>query len=188
MTKDSATRVLDAAQAFIQDRGFNAFSYRDLAEMIGIRAASIHYHFPKKVDLARAVMKRYSDELEVRLREIEGEAESHRARLEAFVNLYRETKGSGQICLCGSLIADVRTLPDDVRDLAAGYLDRSAAWVRRTVEEGVAGGEFRPVGSIDDLASTLIAGLQGALLMDRAQEGSKVLERVERTFHSSLGC
>jgi len=48
---DTAERILDIAQDLIQRRGFNAFSYHDIAAPMGIRKASIHYHFPSKADL-----------------------------------------------------------------------------------------------------------------------------------------
>lgn len=36
-------RILDVAQRLIQDRGYNGFSYRDVAAEVGIRAPTIHH-------------------------------------------------------------------------------------------------------------------------------------------------
>src|SRR5579862_1588267 len=52
-------RILDIAQRLIQSRGYNAFSFDDLAEELDIRTASIHYHFPTKADLGIALLRRY---------------------------------------------------------------------------------------------------------------------------------
>ena len=114
-TKDTKGELLDAAQAMIQERGFNAFSYKDLAEVVGIRTASIHYHFAAKTDLALALMKRYSGELESALAVIDRPGRGARARLERFIDLYRQTAKRGAICLCGSLGADLETLPAALR-------------------------------------------------------------------------
>ncbi|EQD50561.1 transcriptional regulator, TetR family, partial [mine drainage metagenome] len=48
--KNMEEKIIDVAQQLVQSRGFNAFSYRDLADRISIRTASIHYYFPKKDD------------------------------------------------------------------------------------------------------------------------------------------
>ena len=64
MEDGTVDRILDVVQTLIQTRGFNAISYRDVAEAIGIRKASIHYHFPSKMDLGQAVIARYRERLE----------------------------------------------------------------------------------------------------------------------------
>src|SRR4051794_36242328 len=51
--------ILDVAQELLQTRGYNAISYQDIADRIGIRKASIHHHFPNKSDLAQALVRRY---------------------------------------------------------------------------------------------------------------------------------
>ena len=56
---DTRTQLLDVAQRLVQARSYNAFSFKDLAAEIGIRTASIHYHFRTKGDLGVALMQRY---------------------------------------------------------------------------------------------------------------------------------
>ena len=60
---EMSERLLDLAQEFIQTCGYNAFSYRDLAEATGITTASIHYHFRTKSDLGQAVVVRHRERL-----------------------------------------------------------------------------------------------------------------------------
>lgn len=185
---DTATRLLDAAQVLVQERGFNAFSYKDLAAAVGIRTASIHYHFPAKADLGHALMARYLTELEEALRKIDDLDRPNKAKLEAFVDLYRATEDRGAICLCGSLAADLETLPEDLRSSVMGYLDRSERWIADRIDDGVRAGEFTISGSSTDIASALVASLQGALILARAQKGpSSVVEKVERSFLAALG-
>ena len=57
----TATRILDVAEGLAQTRGFNGFSYADIAAEIGITKASLHYHFPSKADLGRALVRRYTE-------------------------------------------------------------------------------------------------------------------------------
>lgn len=181
----TADRLLDAAQGFVQDRGFNAFSYRDLAQEVGIRTASIHYHFPAKTDLGVAMMERYQAGLEEALGELGQRKRSAKAKLEGLVDLYRATEGRHAMCLCGSLASDFETLPDEVRLLVETYLRQTESWVRAVIEEGTASGEFQPVAKSSDLATTFVAGLQGGLLVSRT--GRSVLRSVQRVLFASLG-
>ena len=89
---ETATRLMDAAQLLIMERGYNAFSYKDLAESVGIRTASIHYHFPSKGDLGLAVMGRYLGKLDDALARFERTAQSGRARIEGLVKVFAETE------------------------------------------------------------------------------------------------
>src|SRR5437899_2046581 len=60
-TNDVQQKILDTAEALIQTKGFNAFSYKDISEIVGIKTSSIHYYFPTKSDLGQAVVKMHID-------------------------------------------------------------------------------------------------------------------------------
>ena len=57
---DTATRILDVAERLVQVRGFNAFSYADVAAELQITKAALHYHFASKADLGSALVARYT--------------------------------------------------------------------------------------------------------------------------------
>ena len=59
MIENSREKILIAATKIAQAHGYNGLNFRDLAEDVGIKAASIYYYFPSKADLAAAVAKRY---------------------------------------------------------------------------------------------------------------------------------
>lgn len=44
--RDSTQRVLDVAETLFMDRGYNAITLRDIADELGIKQASLYYHFP----------------------------------------------------------------------------------------------------------------------------------------------
>ena len=186
-SKDTATQLLDAAQVLVQERGFNAFSYKDLAAVVGIRTASIHYHFAAKADLGRALMARYSDQLEQSLDEIERKGRTNGAKLKRFIGLYRATQERGAICLCGSLASDLNTLPVELQADVTAYLDRSEEWVSEKIRDGMRSGEFSASGTPASIASTLVASLQGGLILSRTRgSSSTVLNHVERTVLAAL--
>ena len=58
---DRRSAILDVAERRIRAHGYNGFSFREIADEIGIKSASVHYHFPTKADLAAAVAKRYRE-------------------------------------------------------------------------------------------------------------------------------
>ena len=56
-SRGTANRILDVAERLVQLRGYNAFSYADVAKAVGIRKASLHYHFATKGDLGLALVE-----------------------------------------------------------------------------------------------------------------------------------
>lgn len=180
-------QLLDNAQRLIADRGLNAFSYKDLASAVGIKTASIHYHYPAKADLIVALMTRYGTELDGALARIEGRKATHRTRLKALIKLYRDTERNAAICVCGSLAADRESVSDDGQRLIADYLDRTETWITREILAGVAAGEFALQGSAKDLAAALVAGLQGGLIVARGRGRAGVIDAVQRSLFAALG-
>ena len=101
MTLDTKTALMDAAEQAVRARGHDGFSYADLSEIIGIRKASIHYHFPAKADLLTAIMVRYCDTMQSELEAISDRFETAADRLSAFVDLYRNAlQDCTSLCLC----------------------------------------------------------------------------------------
>ena len=56
---------MDLAESFLQDKGFNGFSYAHIAAELGVKNAAIHYHFPSKEELVCAVIQRYRDRFQL---------------------------------------------------------------------------------------------------------------------------
>jgi TetR/AcrR family transcriptional repressor of nem operon len=59
---ESARVLLDAAEKRMRYGGFNAVSFRDIGEDVGVPSSSVHFHFPTKENLAAAVVCRYTDD------------------------------------------------------------------------------------------------------------------------------
>src|SRR5512132_4683705 len=85
---DTAQRILDVAEQLVQVRGFNGFSYADVAAELGITKASLHYHYPGKAELGEALIARYAERFAESLAAIDGEAGTPSAKLDAYANLY----------------------------------------------------------------------------------------------------
>ena len=50
MGSEKASKILLVACSVIMERGYNGFSFRDVAAEVGIKSATIHYHFPTKAE------------------------------------------------------------------------------------------------------------------------------------------
>ncbi len=162
-------RIMDAAERLMQVRGYNAFSYADIAEEVGVRTATIHYHFPSKGLLARDVVARYRADTRARLAAIDRETSGPRRKLERYVALYGAIMRQGpRICLCALLAAELPTLPAGVDAEVRGYYADHEAWLSRVLEDGVAAGALRIADAPTITAQILLSGIDGAMLVARA--------------------
>src|SRR5829696_4218068 len=107
---DTADRMLDLAERLVQTRGFNGFSYADIASALGVTKASLHYHFPTKAELGRRLIERYSEAFATALAAIEESGVDAREKLRAYVAIYASVLHNERMCLCGMLAADYATL------------------------------------------------------------------------------
>src|SRR5215475_10009804 len=106
---ETAEQILDLAETLIQTRGYSAFSYQDIADALGIRKASIHYHFASKTDLGIAVVNRYIDRFDVALVQVAAnDTQSSMAMLELYTQPYLAfARAPDRVCLCGALAGEM---------------------------------------------------------------------------------
>ena len=164
-SSDTVQSIVDVAQELVQSRGFNAFSYRDLAERVGIKTSSIHYHFPTKGDLATALVERYRAKMRGARERIEAGHSRPIERFEAFLNLLCATfERENMICLCGMLATDAATLPLDAREQVRGFFEDNEGWLAGVLEAGREAGELRFEGDPENAAHALFCAMQGAMI------------------------
>jgi TetR/AcrR family transcriptional regulator, transcriptional repressor for nem operon len=164
---DTKTRLLDAAAEAVQTRGYNAFSFHDLAAAVGIKTASIHYHFPTKGALGRALAQRYRAVFLERLGPPAALPPAEQAR--RYAALFRETLASGRMCLCGMLGAEADAAPPEIREETAAFFAENRAWLVAALGSGV---------KADARAEAVIALLEGAMLMARVEGGAERFDRI----------
>jgi len=164
---DTATRILDVAERLVQVRGFNGFSYADVASELGITKPSLHYHFAGKAELGEALIGRYAARFAEALAEIDREGGDAATKLDAYAGLYADVLREKRMCLCGMLAADYDTLPKPMRDAVIGFFDDNEVWLTRVLGQGEDEGSLRLGGSASEAAQAIIGGLEGALLIAR---------------------
>lgn len=119
----TATRILDVAERLVQSRGFNGFSYANVAAELGMTKASLHYHFPGKAELGEALINRYAIRFAEALQAIDADSSDVRAKLAAYAAVYADVLSEQRMCLCGMLAADYETLPAAMRSAVVRFFD-----------------------------------------------------------------
>jgi TetR/AcrR family transcriptional regulator, transcriptional repressor for nem operon len=160
-------RILDVAEGLVQVRGFNAFSYADVAAELHLTKASLHYHFAGKAELGQALVARYSERFADGLAQIDRTVERPPDKLDAYVNLYADVLAARRMCLCGMLAAEYPTLPASMQEAVRAFIDLNQDWLTGVFDQGRADGSLQVAGSSADTAVMLIAGLEGAMLVAR---------------------
>jgi TetR/AcrR family transcriptional regulator, transcriptional repressor for nem operon len=164
---DTASRILDVAARLVQSRGFNGFSYADVASELGISKPSLHYHFAGKAELGEALIRRYGDRFAEALDEIDRGGADPPRKLDAYAQLYADVLREKRMCLCGMLAADYDTLPKPMQNAVVRFFDDNEAWLAGVLEQGDEEGSLRYGGSARDAAQAIVGGLEGAMLIAR---------------------
>ena len=167
-SRDTAGRILDIAERLVQTRGFNGFSYADIATELAVTKASLHYHFPTKEALGRALIARYHEVFARLLREIDAEPTSAAKKLARYVDLYRGVLENDRLCLCGMVAAEHATLPKPMQDEIRRFFTANEVWLAAVLEQGEREGELRLRGTSLEVARLLLGALQGAMLVARS--------------------
>ncbi|NEP15152.1 MAG: TetR/AcrR family transcriptional regulator [Symploca sp. SIO2C1] len=184
---DTAQKILSVAQRLVQERGYNAFSYGDIAEELGIRRAAIHYHFPCKNDLGRGLVVRYREACRQLLQQIDLETEDPQDKLRRYIQTHREMLQDGQMCLCGMLAAEVTTLSDAIAAEVKAFFSEHEMWVTQVLLRGRKLGVFDYKGQPEATARMLLSSLEGAMLIARSQGDLNQFHCVAQELLAGLG-
>ena len=182
----TATRILDVAERLVQSRGFNGFSYADVAGELGVTKASLHYHFPGKAELGEALIDRYARRFNEALAGIDAECADARQKLDRYAELYSVVLKDQRMCLCGMLAADYTTLPPAMRQAVVRFFDDNQAWLQNVLEEGREQGALRYESSAAGEAQLIIGALEGAMLVTRPYGDPGRFEATARRLLATL--
>ena len=170
--------ILDSAESLVQRRGFNGFSYADVAAELGITRAALHYHFSGKAELGEALIDRYASRFGEALADIEASNVPALEKLRAYADLYLGVLRGERMCLCGMLAAEYQTLPDPMRQIVIGFFDDNIAWLARLLRSGETDGSLTFTGKPEDAAQLIVGTLEGAMLVARPYGDSARFEGV----------
>lgn len=179
-------QILASAQRLVQQRGFNGFSYADIAEEVGIRKASLHHYFPTKTDLAQTLIEVYSAQLEAELLRISSESSTADAKLRAYAAVYRSTLQAERMCLGGMLATEALTLDPVLLPSLKHFFARNTEWLTEVLTAGKSQKRFALTGSAAEHARILLSALQGALMIARATGDHRAFDKTAALLISGL--
>lgn len=183
----TADRIMDAAQQMVQTCGYNAFSYGDIAAQVGIRKASIHYHFPSKGDLGKELVTRYRLTFSDKLNQIDQGINDCWCKLEAYAQLYLDALlDNDRMCLCGMLASDIATLPEQVSTELKKFFADNETWLTKVLSDGRKAKALSFNGPATVAAQLLLSGLQGAMLLSRTNSDIKLFRTMARELLARL--
>jgi TetR/AcrR family transcriptional regulator, transcriptional repressor for nem operon len=164
----AAAAILDVAERLAQTRGYNGFSYADIAVQLGVTKASLHYHFPSKAELGRTLIDRYQWAFGAALATIDAEVAEPCEKLRRYIGLYDSVMLDDRMCLCGMLAAEYATLPKAMQQALRSFFESNEAWLRAVLKDGARTGSLRFKESANERARVFLGSLEGAMLVARS--------------------
>ena len=162
--------ILTCARSLIVAGGYNGFSYADVADVVGIRKASIHHHFPSKADLVRTLVVRYREEVGAGIANFERQASDPLEQLRLYVGYWEAciADASAPFCLCALLASQLPALPEEVGLEVRAHFRSLSAWLTSVFERGARHRQLELMGTPRAEAEVFMATVHGAMLSARA--------------------
>jgi TetR/AcrR family transcriptional regulator, transcriptional repressor for nem operon len=175
-------KIMATARATVQQHGYNGLSFRELAKDVGIKSASIHYHFPTKGDLGSALARRYSEEAQALFDGFLLETPDPSSLFRNYTDVFRMAlERNNRMCLCGIMGAEYDELPDAVKVEVSAFADVNVAWLTRVLTKlGLADGQ-----SSAERAAAIYAAVIGAQLVARSRNDISLFDRAIETYRAT---
>src|SRR3954462_11924753 len=131
---DMREAVMAAAKATVQAHGYNALSFRELAKEVGIKSASVHYHFPTKGDLGAALARRYTEDGAAYLTKLLATSNDPSWCMDRYTEIFRAALANdNRMCLCGIMSAELDDLPTEVRTELDKFAETNVSWIAKVL-------------------------------------------------------
>ncbi|SFB55238.1 transcriptional regulator, TetR family [Rhizobium sp. NFR07] len=172
----TAEDILAVARTLIINGGYNGFSYADISEVVGIRKASIHHHFPSKVDLVRELVKRYREDGQAGVAALEQNVPNALDILKVYSTHWSKCieDASRPYCVCALLASELPSLPPEVAAEVTAFFRFISSWLGSVMERGSKEGTLTLSSEPDVEAEAFLATVYGAMLSARAYGSPKV--------------
>jgi TetR/AcrR family transcriptional repressor of nem operon len=182
VSSDSREKILTAARLVAQAHGYNGINFRDLADEVGIRAASVYHHFPSKADLAEAVARRYWQDAEAGLETLLAESPDALSALRQYPQTFRfALENENRMCLSGFMAAEYDDLPAAVKKEVQSFADVNVAWLSKVlVAAGLVGRD-----ESDIRARAIFAAVSGAQLMARSRADIALYDSLIESYRAA---
>ena len=166
MVVNAKEAILSAARSAAQAHGYGGLNFRDLAAAVGIKAASIHYHFPSKADLGAAVARRYWEDTAAELNARLAETSDPRIALQRYPSIFRRSlENENRLCLGSFMSAEFNDLPEAVKQEVQAFADVNISWLAKVLS-AISDGDASAHAAH---ARAIFASVSGAQLLARSR-------------------
>jgi TetR/AcrR family transcriptional repressor of nem operon len=182
MSSSAKEDILAAARRTAQARGYGGLNFRDLAQVVGIKHASIYYHFPTKADLGAAVARRYWQDAVAVLDALAATTSDPLDALRRYPDTFRGAlEADNRMCLSSFMGAETDDLPPAVRTEVQTFADINVAWLALMLSmAGVVKAD-----QAEQRARTIFAAVAGAQLLARSRADIAVYDAVIADYRSA---
>jgi TetR/AcrR family transcriptional repressor of nem operon len=165
-SSNSRENILAAAKKVAQAHGYGGLNFRDLAEEVGIRAASIYHHFPSKADLGAAVARRYWEDSAAGLDALLAQSSDPLRCLRQYPDTFRTALANdNRMCLCSFMAAEYDDLPEAVQKEVQTFTDVNVAWLSKVLSAAAVVNAME----CERRARAIFAAIAGAQLIARSR-------------------
>ena len=179
-TTDTRETIMAIARLMVQARGYNALSFRDLAKEVGIKSASIHYHFPTKGDLGAALARRYADDAMAYLEGLLADSADLRTCIKSYLGLFRAALlNDNRMCLYGIMAAERDDLPIEVRIEVDRFSEVNVRWLVKLLSRRKSAAGTEP---LQQQALAIFAAIEGAQLVARGRGEIAVFDKTIEAY------
>ena len=177
---NTSDEILASARNLIMSGGYNGFSYADISEVVGIRKASIHHHFPSKVDLVRELVKRYREDGQANVAALEQNVPNALDILKVYANHWTKCieDASRPYCVCALLASELPSLPTEVATEVTNFFRFISSWLTTVMERGSKNGALNLTSEPHVEAEAFLATVYGAMLSARAYGKPEVFSTI----------
>lgn len=181
-TPDTRETIMATARKMVQRWGYNGLSFRELAKDVGIKSASIHYHFPSKGDLGAALARRYTEDGVSYLQGLRDASDDVSVWMKGYTDIFRMALiNDNRMCLCGIMAAEFDDLPQEVRIEVDGFTRANVDWLTEVLKVS------KPHISAEkrrEHALAIYAAVEGAQLVARGRGDISVFDSAVATYQA----
>ena len=168
-------RIVEEAAALIHERGVAGTSLEDVKAAAEVSGSQMYHYFPDKDELVQAVIDYQADAIVSRNRQVLVSANGVEAWRNMVITAAKRTKAKGG-CALGSLFGQLAESDPEARALIAAGFDQWAAAISDGLRSLHADGKLPSDIDPDDLATTLLATLEGGLQLSQVQRSARPFE------------
>ncbi|OPA85685.1 TetR family transcriptional regulator [Pseudomonas fluorescens] len=182
MSENAREAILEAAKAAGQHYGYSGINFRSIGEAVGIKNASIYYHFPSKADLGAAVARRYWEDAAGVLETIRQDNPDPLQCLRLYPGVFRNSlENNNRLCLASFMAAEYQDLPEPVKREVLAFADINVAWLAALLTD-------MNVGSAEVCqrrARAIYTAIAGAQLIARTRADMSLYDELVQSYQDA---